>query len=260
MTEPRPYTSVVIPAHNEEASLPLVLQAIPGDWVDEVIVCDNGSTDETAAVACAGGARVVYEPRMGYGRACLAALAELSEASEIVVFLDADFSDHPEELPRLVNPILEGKAELVIGSRTRGCREPGALLPQARFGNALACGLLRWLFGARFTDLGPFRAIGRSALDRIDMRDPTFGWTVEMQAKATALGIPCAEEPVSYRRRVGVSKITGTVKGTILAGTKILSTIALIWWRQNRLCASDVGAAGSGRAENPSASESKIDA
>ena len=256
MTEPRPHTSVVIPAHNEEASLPLVLRAIPGDCVDEVIVCDNGSTDGTAAVARAGGARVVHEPRMGYGRACLAALAALSDESEIVVFLDADFSDHPEELPRLVDPILERKAELVIGSRTRGCREPGALLPQARFGNLFACWLLRRLFGASFTDLGPFRAISRSALNRIDMRDPTFGWTVEMQAKAAALGIPCTEEPVSYRRRVGVSKITGTVKGTFLAGVKILSTIALIWWRRDRLRALAVEANRTEKDELAAASES----
>jgi hypothetical protein len=214
--------AVVIPALNEEKSLPLVLAALPE--VDHVVVVDNGSTDRTAEVARAAGARVVSEPRRGYGSACLAGIAALKEP-EVVVFVDADFSDHPEELPLLVKPIMEGRADLVIGSRVLGTRERGALLPQARFGNALACFLMRILYGHRYTDLGPFRAVRFDALNRLGMRDRDFGWTVEMQVRALRQGLRVAEVPVSYRRRVGASKITGTVSGTLRAGYKILFTI-----------------------------------
>ncbi len=218
---------VVIPAHNEEVSLPLVLAGIPRPPVRRVVVCDNASRDDTAGSAAAGGAVVVREERPGYGSACLAALSWLRAHGppEIVVFLDADFSDHPEELPGLVAPIAAGEADLVIGSRILGAREPGALLPQARAGNWLACHLIRWLYGHRYTDLGPFRAIRWTALERLRMRDPAFGWTAEMQVKALRAGLAVAERPVSYRRRVGVSKITGTVSGTLRAGTKILWTV-----------------------------------
>ena len=170
--------------------------------------------------------RLVREPRRGYGSACLAGLAAL-EASppDVVVFLDGDYSDHPEEMPRLLEAIAGG-ADLVIGSRALGTREPGALLPQARFGNLLACFLIRLLFGHRYTDLGPFRAIRWEACRRLRMRDRDFGWTCEMQVKALREGLRVAEVPVSYRRRVGVSKITGTVSGTLRAGWKILWTIA----------------------------------
>lgn len=223
---------VVIPARNEEASLPLVLAAIPRPPVRRIVVCDNGSTDGTARVAREGGAEVVMEPRPGYGAACLAALAHLrgSDPPGIVVFLDADYSDRPEELPAIIAPILEGGAELVIGSRVLGDRERGALLPQARVGNLVACLLIRALYGHRYTDLGPFRAIRWSALERLEMRDPDFGWTAEMQVKALHHHLPVQEVPATYRRRVGVSKITGTLRGTVLAGVKILSTVLRYSW------------------------------
>ena len=219
---------VVIPALNEEASLPLVLAALPHPPVRRVVVADNGSSDGTARVAREGGAEVVAAPRRGYGSACLAGLDHLRRTGppEIVVFVDADYSDHPEELPLLIAPILAGEADLVIGSRVLGKRERGALLPQARAGNLVACRLIRLLYGQRFTDLGPFRAVRWEALERLGMADPDFGWTAEMQVKAARKGLRCAEVPVSYRRRVGVSKITGTVSGTLRAGYKILWTVA----------------------------------
>jgi len=219
---------VVIPALNEEASLPLVLAQLPRPPVRRIVVADNGSTDATAQVAREGGAEVVAAARRGYGSACLAGLAHLRRTGppDIVVFVDADYSDHPEELPAVVAPILSDEADLVIGSRVLGRRERGALLPQARAGNLVACLLIRVFYGHRFTDLGPFRAIRWDALERIGMADPDFGWTAEMQVKAVRLGLRCAEVPVSYRRRVGVSKITGTITGTVRAGYKILWTVA----------------------------------
>ncbi len=241
---PTPTLDVLIPALNEEASLPLVLRDLerfrpaagtpatnaergPATPVRRVVVADNGSKDGTARVAREAGAVVVEAPRPGYGSACLAGLGWLreNEPPDVVVFLDADFSDHPEELPRVAGPILDGRADLVIGSRVLGRREPGALLPQARAGNLVACWLIRLLYGHRYTDLGPFRAVSWRALERLGMADPDFGWTAEMQVKALRAGLRVEEVPVSYRRRVGVSKITGTVKGTVLAGYKILSTV-----------------------------------
>jgi glycosyltransferase involved in cell wall biosynthesis len=217
---------VVIPAFNEERSLPLVLAAIPRPPVRRVVVTDNASTDRTAARAQSGGAEVVREERRGYGSACLRALTHLrADPPEIVVFLDADFSDSPEELPLLVEPILAGRADLVIGSRVLGNREPGALLPQARVGNVIACLLIRLLYRHQYTDLGPFRAISWRALETLEMRDKDFGWTAEMQVKALRHGLLATEIPVSYRRRVGVSKITGTLRGTLQAGYKILYTV-----------------------------------
>lgn len=224
-------TAVVIPALNEEASIGQVLAALPRSSISEVVVVDNRSTDDTAKVAARAGARVVEEPERGYGAACLRGLASLSEDVECVVFVDADFSDHPDELPHLVEPILRGEADLVIGSRAIGEREPGALAPQAYFGNKLACFLIRKIWGQRYTDLGPFRAIRRSALDRLNMRDRNFGWTVEMQVRAAQEGLRIVERPVSYRRRIGTSKITGTISGTVRAGYKILYTIALLYFR-----------------------------
>ena len=219
---------IVIPALNEEASLPLVLAQLPRSPVRRIVVADNGSTDATARVAREGGAEVVTAARRGYGSACLAGLAHLRRTGppDVVVFIDADYSDHPEELPAVVAPILAGTADLVIGSRVLGRRERGALLPQARAGNLVACLLIRIFYGHRFTDLGPFRAIRWESLERIGMADPDFGWTAEMQVKAVRLGLRCAEVPVSYRRRVGVSKITGTITGTVRAGYKILWTVA----------------------------------
>lgn len=224
--DPKMTIDVIIPALNEEKSLPLVLEEIPSDWVRRVIVVDNGSTDATAELAEKGGAIVIRQDERGYGAACLAGLEFLSsDPPKIVVFLDGDHSDFPAELPRLIEPILIDDVEMVIGSRTIGRREKGALLPQAIFGNKLACSLVEILYGYQFSDLGPFRAVAWDALERMGMKDRDFGWTVEMQIKAARLGISSTEVPVSYRKRIGKSKITGTVKGTVKAGYKILYTI-----------------------------------
>jgi hypothetical protein len=215
--------AVIIPALNEEAAIGRVIGEIP-DWVDDIVVADNGSTDRTAEVAREAGARVVTAPRRGYGSACQAAIAALRRP-EAVVFLDADASDLPSEMDRLVDPILAGDAEIVIGSRVLGRCEPGALTPQQRWGNRLATGLIRLFWGTRFTDLGPFRAVGYATLVDLGMCDPDFGWTVELQVKAARRGLRAVEVPVSYRKRIGVSKISGTVRGVAAAGTKILFTI-----------------------------------
>ncbi len=227
--------SLVIPARDEEASVGSVVaemraQPLARAELAEVVVVDNGSRDATATHARQSGARVVREPRAGYGRACLAGLAALAaDPPDIVVFADADASDDPSDLPALLAPILDDQAELVIGSRRLGQLagrvEPGALLPQARWGNALACALMRLRWGARFTDLGPFRAVRWDTLRRLGMRDETFGWTVEMQVRVLRAGVRWAEVPVAYRKRVGRSKISGTVNGTVRAGAKILWTV-----------------------------------
>ncbi len=216
---------VIIPAFNEEKSIGLVLRDIPTSLVSEVIVVDNNSTDGTAKVARSHGATVLTETQKGYGNACLTGIhyAKTQEPG-IVVFLDGDYSDFPNELPILLNEINTG-SDLVIGSRVLGKAEPGALLPQARFGNLLAVSLIRWLFRHKFTDLGPFRAIRWEKLMALEMADPNFGWTVEMQIKAVKIGLKISEVSVSYRKRIGVSKVTGTFSGTIKAGYKILSTI-----------------------------------
>jgi len=227
-----PSVDGVIPAFNEEDSLPLVLRDLPRPPVRRIVVADNNSTDSTAEVAQASGAAVVPAPRQGYGSACLAGLEFLRRNGppEIVVFIDADYSDHPEELPRVVAPIVAGEAEMVIGSRVLGSRERGALLPQARAGNLVACLLMRLLYRHRYTDLGPFRAIRWSSLEKLRMEDPDFGWTAEMQVKALRHGLRVVEVPASYRKRVGISKITGTLKGTVLAGYKILWTVFRYSW------------------------------
>ncbi len=218
--------AVIIPALNEEKSLPLVLQELPQEDVQEVIVVDNGSEDGTAGVAREAGVTLVEERRRGYGSACLAGIRALKgRMPEIVVFLDADYSDSPVELPRLLEPIQKGQADFVLGSRTLGGAEPGALLPQARWGNALATFLIRLLYSHRFTDMGPFRAIRSEALERLGMVDRNYGWNMEMQVKAIEAKLRILEVPVSYKKRVGVSKITGTLRGTIGAGYKILWTL-----------------------------------
>ncbi len=215
--------TVVIPALNEERAIGKVLSSIP-DRVDDVVVVDNGSTDETAHVAREHGARLVFEPRRGYGAACLSGIGAL-EHPDVVAFLDRDFSDHPEETPRVVDPIIKGTADMVIGSRGLGRREAGALTPQARFGNRLACMLIRWFWKVRYTDLGPFRATSLESPAGLGLRDPNYGRTVEMQIKAAKQGLRVTEVPVSYRRRIGKSKVSGTVKGVIAAYTKTLFTI-----------------------------------
>lgn len=222
--------AVIIPALNEEAALPGVIASIP-DWVDRIIVVDNGSTDQTAAVARAAGAVVVSEPTRGYGRACQTGIAHASDGShcspDVLVFLDADGSDVPEQMERLVDPIAAGRADMVIGSRTRGTLTPGAMTAPQRLGNALAPALILWLWGERYTDLGPFRAIRFSALRSLRMDDNTYGWTVQMQIRAARAGLRAMEVPVDYgRRRAGKSKISGTVRGVVKAGTKILSCVA----------------------------------
>ena len=220
--------SVIIPVFNEQDAIEKVIGDIPDHLPTEIIVVDNGSTDQTAKLAAAMGARIVRENRRGYGSACLAGIAATNDP-DIVVFLDGDYSDHPNEMPDLIAPILENRADLVIGSRTLGNSEPGALMIQARFGNRLATSLIKILFGVSYTDLGPFRAIRYLALLDLNMRDKTFGWTVEMQVKAAKQALKIQEVPVSYRKRIGVSKITGTLKGTLKAGWKILFTIFKYW-------------------------------
>ena len=217
--------ALLIPALNEEASIGHVLSNLPAGLFFQVVVVDNGSTDRTAEVAQAHGATVVREPRRGYGRACLAGLAALDPNSDIVVFMDADSSDVPEEAGRLLEPIISGAADLVIGSRVLGQAEPGALAPHQRFGNRLATSLLAWLYGFRYTDLGPFRAIRADRLRQLGMRDCDFGWTVEMQVRALRSGLRVQEVPVSYRRRIGTSKISGNLRASLAAGWKIIATI-----------------------------------
>ena len=215
---------VVIPALNEELAIGRVLADIPC-WVDRIVVADNGSTDATRSVAAAAGAIVVIEPVRGYGAACQAGIAALQRSADIIVFIDGDYSDDGRELALLVDPILAGQAQFVIGSRVLGQREAGALSPQQRAGNWLACHLIALLFGARFTDLGPFRAIDADALRNLAMRDMAFGWTVEMQIKAARAKLAMCEVPVSYRARIGVSKISGTLSGAARAGATILAVI-----------------------------------
>jgi glycosyltransferase involved in cell wall biosynthesis len=221
---------VIIPAFNEENAVGQVIDDLPVSLLRHVVVCDNGSTDDTAQAAQSRGAVVVYERQKGYGSACqkgLAYLGELEKAPDIVVFLDADYSDYPDELPDLVWPIMDSDCELVIGSRVLGNVEKGALTIPQRFGNRLATVLMRIMFGVHFTDLGPFRAVRYESLKQMNMKDPDYGWTVEMQIKAAQMGMKCKEVPVSYRKRIGTSKVSGTVRGVIGAGTKILG---LIFW------------------------------
>ncbi len=221
----RPAIALIIPAYNEEESIAHVLRDVPPGWVEQVLVVDNGSTDHTAELAAAAGAQVIPHPEHGYGAACLAGIAALPPDASIVVFLDADYSDFPEDLVWLVEPILQGRADLVISTRTLALSTRSVLSPVQRWGNRLACTLMRWFFGACYTDLGPFRAIRRDALAELGMADRNFGWTVEMQIRAALAGLRVVEIPVRYRVRIGRSKISGTVKGSIMAGAKILYTI-----------------------------------
>jgi glycosyltransferase involved in cell wall biosynthesis len=226
-----PIIDVLIPAWNEEEALPLVLRDLPKHLVRQAIVCDNGSSDRTATVAKMAGAVVVEQPERGYGNACLAGMRYLqnlspSEQPQIVVFLDGDYSDFPEELEKVVAPILQDGKDMVIGSRRLGGMEAGAMTVPQRFGNWLAPAMIRLFFGYKFTDLGPFRAIRWDKLQALEMRDKNFGWTVEMQVKAAKHKLECTEVPVRYRKRAaGKSKVSGTIKGTFWAGYKIIWTI-----------------------------------
>ena len=218
---------VIIPAFNEEDSIGKVLLEIPA-FASEVIVVDNGSTDQTANRAKLGGATVLSQPLKGYGNACIKGLEYLSQKEkqpDIVVFLDGDYSDYPEDMAAVVEPILKNGMDLVIGARVKSLREDGSMTPQQVFGNALATSLMRLLYGGKFTDLGPFRAIRYSSLMALEMQDQTYGWTVEMQLKALRHKLAYTEVPVRYKKRIGVSKVSGTVKGTIFAGVKILGWI-----------------------------------
>lgn len=219
---------VIIPAFNEENGIGEVIREIPKNLISEIVVVNNASTDNTEQIAIEAGAIVLREPVPGYGRACLKGIEYLKQTQpvpDVVVFLDADHSDYPEEIPELLKPITQGNADLAIGSRALGIKEDGSMTPQQIFGNWLATRLLKLFYGVKFTDLGPFRAIRFSKLIELEMQDKTYGWTVEMQLKAAKKGFQCVEVPVRYRRRIGFSKISGTVKGTIMAGYKILATI-----------------------------------
>jgi glycosyltransferase involved in cell wall biosynthesis len=215
---------VIIPAVDEEEAIGRVVRDVPA-FASEVIVVDNGSRDGTAAVARAAGARVVVEPRRGYGQACLAGIRAAGPA-DVLAFLDGDYSDYPEQLAEVVAPLLSGEADLVIGSRRRGRRAKGAHPWHAVMGTRLCVALMNLLIGTAATDLGPFRAITAAALRRLDMRDRSFGWTVEMQVQARRRGLRVREVPVDYRPRLGRSKISGTLAGSLRAGTRILGTIA----------------------------------
>lgn len=225
--------AAIIPALNEEEALPIVLRELPRDLVSTVIVVDNGSTDGTAKVALSLDATVISEPRRGYGRACLAGIAALPPETEIVLFLDADASDYPEEALLLIDPITRGEADLVIGSRALGRREAGALLWHQALANRTFTGLIRLLYGHRYSDLGPFRAIRRTSLNLLKMKDTNFGWTVEMQVKALQRGLRVKEVPVRYRKRMGgTSKISGNWRNSTAAGCKIIwTTLKLFFYR-----------------------------
>jgi glycosyltransferase involved in cell wall biosynthesis len=223
----KPFVSVIIAALNEEAAIGKVIEAVPKDLAGEIVVVDNGSKDRTAEIAAAAGARVVHEPVPGYGRAFRAGLRSISPRCEIVVFLDGDGSDCPEMMDRLVTPIVEGKAEFVIGSRTRGNREAGSMNFHQVLAGYMIGFILRVLYGVRSTDMGPFRAIRRETLEKLGLREETYGWPLEMQMRAARARVRTLEVPVDYRRRAGGhSKIAGTVRGSVLAATRILLTLA----------------------------------
>lgn len=223
-----PLIDIIIPAFNEQESIGKVIQDIPKEWVREIVVCNNNSTDQTKERALEAGATVILADQKGYGSACLKGIDYISQKTtppDIVVFIDGDYSDHPDQLPQLVDPIIHREIDLVIGSRALGQLESGAMQYQQIFGNWLATNLIRIFYQYEFTDLGPFRAIKFEKLLALKMEDPNYGWTVEMQVKAAKMGLKCCEVPVDYRRRIGQSKISGTLKGTLLAGHKILWTI-----------------------------------
>ena len=221
------YIRVIIPAYNEEGSIAKVIKDLP-DHVEEVIVVDNCSTDNTTAEVLKTGATALYESKMGYGNACLKGLDYIKSKqlpTDIVVFLDGDYSDYPEQLDDIIQPILKDNIDLVIGARVASKREEGAMTIPQLFGNWLATALMKIFFNSRFTDLGPFRAIKYEKLLQLNMEDKTYGWTVEMQLKALKQNFSYTEVPIDYRNRIGTSKVSGTVKGAVMAGIKILGWI-----------------------------------
>jgi glycosyltransferase involved in cell wall biosynthesis len=223
-----PIIDVIIPVYNEAESISKVIAEIPAHLVRNIVVCNNGSTDDTAAIALKAGAKVVHQPLKGYGHACLKGMEYVSTLEilpDIIVFIDGDYSDYPEEMPLLIEPISKNEIDMVIGSRALGSMESGAMMPQQIFGNWLATTLIKFIYNYEFTDLGPFRSIRYDKLMSMEMTDKTFGWTVEMQVKAAKMNMKTMEVPVRYRKRIGKSKVSGTVKGSILAGHKILWTI-----------------------------------
>ena len=218
--------SVVIPAYNEEKSIPLVIKDIPKDWIDEVIVVSNNSTDNTDEAAREAGATVLRENRKGYGWACLLGIDHaVNQQSDIIVFLDGDYSDYPQQIPEVLAPILNYDIDMVIGSRALGKKEKGSMTVPQVFGNWLATNMMRLFYGVKYTDLGPFRAIKVDKLLELKMSDKTYGWTIEMQIKAAKKGLTYKEVPVNYKNRIGKSKVSGTVKGTIMAGVKIIGAV-----------------------------------
>ena len=232
--KPKPFISVIIAALNEEESIAHVINAVPKNLADEIVVVDNGSKDRTAEIAKAAGAQVVSEPIPGYGRAFRAGLRSISPKCKIVVCLDGDGSDCPELLDRLVQPIIEDKSDFVVGSRTRGNREPGSMIFHQIVAGYTIGFLLRMLYGVHSTDMGPFRAIRRDTLERLKLREETYGWPLEMQMRAARARVRTMEVPVDYRRRAGGhSKIAGTVRGSLLASTRILITLARIAIQRN---------------------------
>jgi glycosyltransferase involved in cell wall biosynthesis len=229
--------SVVVPTKNEGQAIGRVLADIPSDQVTEVIVVDNNSTDGTAEIAARMGARIVCEPRRGYGQACLTGIAS-ANAPDVVVFLDGDYSDRPAELPFLLAPIAESRADIVIGSRLAGPRVAGALAWHSRFGNWLAAALIRRLYGLNISDLGPFRAARADVLRAVGLQESTYGWAVELILKGATQGFRIVEVPVSYHPRIGKSKISGTLRGTMGAAWFILSRIARYYFRGRKSGAS----------------------
>ncbi|GJM02982.1 MAG: glycosyl hydrolase [Rhodomicrobium sp.] len=224
------FISVVIPALNEENAIGDVIRDLPM-WIDQIIVSDNGSNDNTAAVAEQLGAQVVFELEPGYGSACLKGLSAVDQRVDVIAFIDGDYSDFPEDIHKIVDPIVAGEADFVLASRAKGLVQKGALTPAQKFGNWLATWLMRRIWAAPYSDLGPFRAIDAALLERLAMEDRNYGWTIEMQIKAVLAGARILEVPARYRQRIGVSKISGTISGSVKAGYKILHTI----WKYRKL-------------------------